>query len=148
MRLTKQRVQWMAALTDEMFDVAHSFCEDGGEDGRYRDLVIDRDEASISFDSDGYCVEGEYFDTQECGCCSDYVPYYINVPWAYIVDPVGWKEDEEERKHQENLEKIRKRQQAEILAKRRIKAGEEARLAELIGKYPELAQTLLNCEGI
>ena len=145
MKLTKQRVQWMAALSEQCFDMAEKFCEDTGN---YPDLVLDRSEAAISFNDKGFMIEGQHFTTAGCGCCSDYENYYIDVPYGYIENPVGWLEEKEEREHQELLKKLHDKQVANLKEKNFIKREEERRLAELIDKHRELAEQLVKCEGI
>lgn len=145
MKLTEKRVAWIKALLEEAVDIANDFLD---HTDKYPDDIVVNSDHGCSLDADGICFEVSYFKTASCGCCSDFDDIWVSVPWKYVYDPYGWLAEEEERKAKELQDKLRQRAIADKMAEQRTKEREQNRLAELIQKYPDLAQDLLKCEGV
>ena len=112
MKLTPSRLRFYAEIASECRLLAVEFNE---VVKRYDDLQVDEfEDVYVDMENELIQIEGSYSICTPDGY-TDYQDYSIQIPFAFIEDPLAWQDQWEEAEHQKTLDKI----QAKIDKKKR-----------------------------
>jgi hypothetical protein len=131
MKVTVQRLRWYDAIAEECRNIAQAYNEVTQEYGS--DFYADSNINVYIEEGETLGIDGDYMTS--CRGCHENQSFYLQVPFAFIEDPIAWQEQYEEEKHQKLLADI----QAKIDKKKRdeeaLETHERAEYERLKEKY-------------
>lgn len=131
MKVTLQRLRWYDAIAEECRNIAQAYNDVTQQYGS--DFYADSDISVYVQEGDILGIDGDYMTS--CRGCHEAQSFYLQIPFAFIEDPVKWEEDYHEEHHQKNLRKIQARVDKEKKDAEALEAYDRAEYERLKEKY-------------